>query len=331
MSIPLVSVIIPTHNRPHFLPRAVNSALVCQGPDVEVIVVPNGPDESWKESLMPFARDHRVRAAPVATAHANVARNYGLALAVGKYIRFLDDDDYLLPGAMEQVKALEGSKSTMCRGAIEVRTHAGRLLDVRAVPVETRSLVDLVISTGAISLPHAYLYKRSDLDGCQWDETIGIAQDSAWLYSLLLQRELLVDGISARVGTWMHHKGHQTSRGKRKSAQAKIWATDLLRVIRALEDQGRMDPIRRQLAARRLWQITCGAYYTDRRWWQSLVRSTLELDMQSRPNIAVYRHAITSRIPPQLVLDATAPVLRVRRQIRRLLAYAGLYHSAIHE
>lgn len=49
--IPLISAIIPTANWPHDLPRALESALTVMPPgEVEVIVVPNDLDESWRGS-----------------------------------------------------------------------------------------------------------------------------------------------------------------------------------------------------------------------------------------------------------------------------------------
>src|SRR5690606_21298027 len=116
---PPLTVVLPTAGRPQFLPRAVDSALkAAPEGDVEVIVVPNGPDKSWRMALAPFQTDRRIRVAPVARAHANVARNHGLVLARGKYIRFLDDDDYLLPAASEQILALERSGHDLCSGLL---------------------------------------------------------------------------------------------------------------------------------------------------------------------------------------------------------------------
>ena len=108
MAIPLVSVAILPHRRPHLLPRAVASALQ-SGPqsDTEVIVVPNGRDDSWKKSLLKWEHDPCVRVYPIAEAQGNRARNHGLALATGKYVRFLDYDDYLLHAAAEQLAAIE--------------------------------------------------------------------------------------------------------------------------------------------------------------------------------------------------------------------------------
>lgn len=45
MNNPLLSIIIPTYNRPHLLPRAVNSALAQTLEDIEVIVVDDASPE----------------------------------------------------------------------------------------------------------------------------------------------------------------------------------------------------------------------------------------------------------------------------------------------
>ena len=56
---PLVSIVIPTCGRPQFLVEAIASALDDLGDRVEVVVVPNGPGEEWREALRPYAADRR--------------------------------------------------------------------------------------------------------------------------------------------------------------------------------------------------------------------------------------------------------------------------------
>src|SRR3546814_8013731 len=59
---PLLSVIIPTYKRPQYLPRAINSAVqAAPDGDVEVIVVPNGPDDSWKNVAKKYQSEPRVQ------------------------------------------------------------------------------------------------------------------------------------------------------------------------------------------------------------------------------------------------------------------------------
>lgn len=93
------STVIPTISRPT-LSRAVCSVLDQEftADDFEVIVVNDSgqplPEEEWQKS-------ERVR-----VIHTNrrrwFARNAGASIAKGQYLHFLDDDDWLLPGALEQ-------------------------------------------------------------------------------------------------------------------------------------------------------------------------------------------------------------------------------------
>jgi glycosyltransferase involved in cell wall biosynthesis len=99
--VPLVSVIVPTLNRPVELGQALASITAQQGIDlaeVEVIVVNDGGTPV--EAVVAAARE---RGLPVtAVAHPRrlglpSARNTGLDQTSGEYVAFLDDDDVFLP------------------------------------------------------------------------------------------------------------------------------------------------------------------------------------------------------------------------------------------
>lgn len=91
---PQLSIIIPTHNRPDMLRKAVKSATNQTMGDIEVIVVDDGSNVSIaNETLDPRVHIHRHSSSRGAAA----ARNTGLSLAHGAYTAFLDDDDTLLP------------------------------------------------------------------------------------------------------------------------------------------------------------------------------------------------------------------------------------------
>jgi len=109
-----VSVILPTYNRLHSLPAAMNSVLSQSERDLELIVVDDASPQDV-ESVVRAIDDPRVRYVrrPV-NGGAGAARNSGLAEARGRYIAFQDSDDLWLPGKLEsQLALLEGLPETV--------------------------------------------------------------------------------------------------------------------------------------------------------------------------------------------------------------------------
>ena len=100
-----VSVIIPTFNRPHLLPRCVNSALEA-GSNIEVIVVDDASSDETA-SVCRSLRDIKYVRLDLNRGVA-AARNEGLRASSSEYVSFLDDDDLRLPNSMNaQINLLE--------------------------------------------------------------------------------------------------------------------------------------------------------------------------------------------------------------------------------
>ena len=95
------STIIPTIGR-HTLSRAVNSVLQQSIPadNLEIIVVNDSgkalPPADWQKSA-------RVRVINTQRRERSVARNTGAAIANGRFLHFLDDDDWLAPHALRHL------------------------------------------------------------------------------------------------------------------------------------------------------------------------------------------------------------------------------------
>jgi len=99
---PIVSVIIPTHNRPQELLGAVKSVLDQTFQDIEIIVVDDTSPVPAAETLKD-CHDPRLKI----TKHnvnkgVSEARNTGIKMAQGEWIAFLDDDDAWRPQKLER-------------------------------------------------------------------------------------------------------------------------------------------------------------------------------------------------------------------------------------
>lgn len=107
---PLVSVVLPTYNRAHFIGQAISSALNQTYQNIELIVVDDGSTDDTERVIATFD-DERLRYIKLPkNVGRSAARNHGLAVVRGEFVAFLDSDDYFLPGKTElQVEFLENN------------------------------------------------------------------------------------------------------------------------------------------------------------------------------------------------------------------------------
>ena len=107
---PVVSVIIPVHNRPEGLRRAMESVSSQAFDELELIVVDDASDDGTPDVIAAFDGP-RVRGIRLdRNSGVAEARNRGIAAARGRYVAFLDSDDAWLPGKLAaQVAALDAA------------------------------------------------------------------------------------------------------------------------------------------------------------------------------------------------------------------------------
>ena len=101
----MISVIVPTYNRVHQLPRALDSILCQSCSPKEIIVVDDGSTD--ETSALMTSEYPEIVFIQQQNAGVSSARNVGIKRASGDWIAFLDSDDEWLPKKLEiQMKAL---------------------------------------------------------------------------------------------------------------------------------------------------------------------------------------------------------------------------------
>ncbi len=99
---PLVSVIMPTYNQAGFIAKAIDSVLRQTESNLELIIIDNFSDDGTKEVVLSH-RDPRVQYFSFKNKGIIAAsRNVAIRRARGKYIAFLDSDDYWDPEKLTQ-------------------------------------------------------------------------------------------------------------------------------------------------------------------------------------------------------------------------------------
>ena len=112
---PLVSVVIPTYNRANLVGRAIASVLRQSYPHVEVIVVDDGSTDNTRATIQANFHQPNLRYLYQANGGVSRARNTGIQHAGGKYVGFLDSDDWWHEDKLRyQVDCMEANPGCAC-------------------------------------------------------------------------------------------------------------------------------------------------------------------------------------------------------------------------
>lgn len=104
---PLISVVIPSYNYGHLLPRALDSVLGQWSDDLELIVVDDGSLDDTPAVLADYSQRYpQLRVIRQDNAGAAAARNHGIGKARGRYALLLDADDELVAGGLAVLREL---------------------------------------------------------------------------------------------------------------------------------------------------------------------------------------------------------------------------------
>lgn len=112
-----VSVIIPIFNVERYIAECIESVQNQTLREIEIICVNDGTtDNSMKIVEMRALEDSRIKIINQKNGGLSVARNAGLAQAMGEYILFLDSDDYIVPIALEELytQSKENALDCLC-------------------------------------------------------------------------------------------------------------------------------------------------------------------------------------------------------------------------
>lgn len=161
---PKLSIIIPTYNAEKFLSTSVDSILNQTFLDWELILVNDGSKDNTLALCQKYAeQDLRIKVVDKDNEGAGPARNAGLEIATGKYITFIDADDWLDENAYQLLldKAEKTDTDLLLFG---MRTHIcdknDTIIEIKEEPIQPIEL----IGQENFQREWASLYKRFNMD-----------------------------------------------------------------------------------------------------------------------------------------------------------------------
>ena len=130
---PLVSVVIPVYNVEKYLNQCLDSVISQTLTDIEIICVNDSSTDGSLNILEEYAkRDERIKVVTQPNGGAGAARNRGLSMASGKYLSFLDSDDFFEPDMHELAykKAEKDKADFVVFNSNQYYTDKGKFVEV---------------------------------------------------------------------------------------------------------------------------------------------------------------------------------------------------------
>lgn len=202
MGNPLISIVVPTYNRAHLLPRLFESVFCQTYPHWELVIVDDASTDNTPLVLRGYQEQHpNVKVISLSTnGGAGRARNAGVKQAKGAYVAFLDDDDVALPTRLEkQLQFLSANPAVdLCFSLIrwmnvplELQIERPAALLRNEIPADPRSLFRYLLCNSCVPTP-TIVVKASVIQKYPFAEDVEIAED---LYPILT---MAANGASIR-------------------------------------------------------------------------------------------------------------------------------------
>ena len=158
----LISVIVPVYNIKEYLGRCVDSILAQTWENLEILLVDDGSTDGTDRLADELAgKDARIRVFHKENGGSSSARNLGIREARGKYLGFVDSDDFIEPYTYEKLyRAIRETGMPIAQGGRREIEESGNLLPDICIPPEERTVY------GGETFMRELLLHRGDCSFC---------------------------------------------------------------------------------------------------------------------------------------------------------------------
>lgn len=232
MNVPVISIVIPVYNAAPYLSKCISSVYSQSFENWEILAVDDGSmDDSLKILQEWFKKDGRIKNYHKPNEGVVAAREFAVAKATGKYLFFLDSDDYLPDGALEiLLRTIETANADLCIGCYTLvweKTGKNVFVNHRKSFRDTIGCLEYCLKNGEMFLP-IKLYKTDIYKKyvhipkgiIVQEDTIGVTQ--------YLERSSVVTFTMENVYYYLKHEGTATSTNSLAHIKSLLAVVDFL-------------------------------------------------------------------------------------------------------
>lgn len=189
---PLVSIVVPVHNHPGWLRKALRCALGQTYGNIEIIVVDDGSSDDIRG--MDILKHNKIRYYRTENYGAAHARNFGMDHAEGKYIAFLDSDDFWKKEKLSlQIAQMELRKAAWSQHSYYYFDDRRRRIISRIDTYRYRKYPGKFLYTSFKVQTSCFVVRRDAVRRyrCRFDETMTCGEDASFYRQMMEHYPLL--------------------------------------------------------------------------------------------------------------------------------------------
>ncbi|MES3001690.1 MAG: glycosyltransferase family 2 protein [Pseudomonadota bacterium] len=280
---PDISIVIPAHNRADLLTQAILSiGEAAPGLDIQVIVIDDASTQDIRGAL---AGSDVLLQRLEKNSGSSVARNIGLGLVAGRFVKFLDSDDVLVPGALcaEFELAVATRADIVVAGWLETAMAEDQEESeiARHAPPVFGSIIDDLLAGRAVPTSSA-LYESTLAKSVAWDA--GLAKLNDWDYFIgAALRARKIESLPTPAYRWRQHAGARITSSTSFSGNAREFYLILGKLEAALKAAGAYTQPRRLRMAQYLYKELRGMYRFEKDEGRKILKWIEALDPQFVP------------------------------------------------
>ena len=189
MKTDLVSIIIPVYNAEEYISRCLDSLINQTYKNIEIVIVDDGSNDNSLAIVSKY-KDNRIKIYSQENQGPSIARNTGIEKSTGKYIMFVDADDYIdidMVKCMTETINNESNTIVLCDNSEiwEDRIEEYKLfIDYSKILYKEHVLKE--IASGKAGLVCGKLFNRSIVDkyNIRFDKNISICEDQVFFLNI---------------------------------------------------------------------------------------------------------------------------------------------------
>lgn len=187
-----ISVIVPVYNAERTLRECINSILSQKYKDFELLIIDDGSKDRSAAICDEYSqKDHRVKVFHKPNGGVSSARNLGLDNAKGKWITFIDADDYISDDFFNGVRNRSEDLLIKSYNDFKEGESYERFKISKVIVCDIPSFCTSNNGGTLLRVPWAKFYKTSKIKGFRFDDSLKIGEDTDFLFNYLANCKVL--------------------------------------------------------------------------------------------------------------------------------------------